>query len=355
MFEYFKNRLWLGVIMIILAGIFFQFSLDVIFSLIYKNHPLISPFENYLYSFLITIVVVLFLIRITNWLNKKHSWEQVPGKRFYMQVIITTIGITIIISIIRTSINLIFTPDKFIRLLDEMVVTIFFIFMALLLVFIDIGINLQYKWRYSLAEIERYKKENLKTQFEMLRIQVNPHFLFNSLNTLSSLIYQNRDTASNFVRELSNVYRYILDKRQKQIVKLEEEMDFTRSFIYLMQIRFDKKLHFDMKIDNKTDDQQIIPLTLQILIENAVKHNVISTKKPLSIEIKSDNDAIIVRNNLQKKTGISYSSGIGLDNIRNRLSILTKKKIEVTEASDIFEVRVPLLKTEDIKQKELLN
>jgi LytS/YehU family sensor histidine kinase len=301
------------------------------------------------------VIVVFFLIRITGWLNKKHSWERVPGKRFFLQVILTTIGIILIISIVRTSINLIFTPDKFIRLLDEMVITIFFIFMALLLVFIDIGINLQYKWRYSLAEIERYKRENLKTQFEMLRIQVNPHFLFNSLNTLSSLIYQDQNTASNFVRELSSVYRYILDKRQKEIVKLDEEINFTRSFIYLMQIRFDKKLTFDLRIKEEVKNLQIIPLTLQILIENAVKHNVISSKRPLFIEIKTYDDTIAVRNNLQKKTGKSYSSGIGLDNIRNRLSILTDKKIEVIETDTSFEVRVPLIKSEDIKQKELLN
>jgi len=352
MFEYLNKRKWLMVLVILLLGVFFQFSLDVIFSLMYKNHQLITHLYNYIISCILSFLVLLALTWISKWLNEKYSWERAPGRRFYMQVILITVAMVLVINALRFLIIVIFKPGTFIRLLDEMVVTVFFVFMGLLLVFIDLGVNLQNKWRYSLAEIERYRSENIKTQFEMLRIQVNPHFLFNSLNTLSSLIYQDRDTASGYVRELSSVYRYILDKRQQEIVSLQEELQFTASYIYLQRIRFDRKLTINLTIDPAQLILNIVPLTLQILIENAVKHNIVSEKRPLTVEIFSEGEQMIaVSNNLQKKTGETYSSGIGLDNIRNRLSVLTKNKVVVTETENIFKVSVPLLTSDEIKMK----
>jgi len=344
MFEYLqKNKIVLGCTVVFL-GLFFQFSLDVIFSLIYKNHSLIGPWYGYVFSVGMSLIIIIGLIKVAAWINKHYSWEKAPDSRFYTQIILVTIFAVFMVLLLRFIITSIMLPGGFIRLLDEVVIAVYFTFVSLLLVFIDMGFNLLQKWRLSLAEIERFKKENLETQFEMLRMQVNPHFLFNSLNTLSSLIYQNQDTASQFVRELSSVYRYILEKRKSELSTLEEELLFIDSYKYLLSLRFDQKLVFEISIDDSAKEKLIVPLTLQILIENAVKHNVISAKKPLNISISTlTNNMLEVRNNLQPKQTSSYSSGIGLDNIRSRLEILTDRQIEVTKTDGEFVVRVPLL------------
>jgi LytS/YehU family sensor histidine kinase len=156
--------------------------------------------------------------------------------------------------------------------------------------------------------------------------------------------------ASNFVRELSSVYRYMLEKRKSELVTIEEELQFTNSFIYLLALRFDKKLIFDVDVPKDVYKMEIVPLTLQILIENAVKHNVVSMKKPLTISICIENDdKIVVRNNLQLKAEVTHSTGVGLSNIRSRLELLTDKQLEIIEDETVFIVKVPILKRHENK------
>ncbi|MFW5705753.1 MAG: sensor histidine kinase [Bacteroidota bacterium] len=353
MFEYIFQKRWLSIVVVILLGFFFQFSLDVIFSLIYRNHSLISPWPSYAWSMAMSLVIMYGLVKLSQWMNRRFTWERSPGSRFYIQIILITLAVVVMVTVLRMLIKMLVNPGQFVRLLDEMVITVFFFIMGMLLVFLDVGINLLNKWRNSLAEIERFKKENLETQFEMLRMQVNPHFLFNSLNTLSSLIYQNQEQAGNFVRELSSVYRYILEKRKTEVVTLKEELEFTNSYIYLLGLRFENKLVFHLKIDEKYMEKIVVPLTLQILIENAVKHNVVSMKRPLAISIATQpGNTLVVRNNLQPKNTNSYSTGIGLDNIRSRLEILTDREMQVEKTNTEFVVTVPLL---DKTQGRLVN
>jgi two-component system, LytTR family, sensor kinase len=344
MFEYlFKDsRLWITTG--IFLGVFFQFSLDVIFSLIYRNHSIFSPITNYLFSIISSFIIMISLVKLAHWMNRKYAWERTPGNRFYVQIVLITLLVVISIMGLRTLVNAGFNKGGFVRLLDEAIIAGYLLIMSLLLVFADLGFQLLNKWRLSQAEIERFKKENMETRFEMLRLQINPHFLFNSLNTLSSLIYQNQDTASDYVKEMSQVYRYILEKRKAEIVNLSEELDFTRSYIYMLGLRFDEKIKFSLNVDGAYNDKVIVPLTLQILIENAVKHNIISQKKPLKIEIFTQPDStLVVRNNLQLKADSSYSSGIGLDNIKNRLGFLTDRKLLIETTATDFTVSVPLL------------
>jgi LytS/YehU family sensor histidine kinase len=288
------------------------------------------------------------LVKMAEWMNRKFSWEKSPGGRFYLQIFSITFFVMLMVMGIRNIFNLLLFPSGFIRLMDELVIGIFFLFISLLLVFIDIGVHLLNKWRISQAEIERYRKENMETQFEMLRMQINPHFLFNSLNTLSSLIYQNQDTASDYVREMSSVYRYILEQRKSDIVPLSEEVKFTQSYIFMLNLRFAEKIKFELNISEWFLNKVLPPLTLQILIENAVKHNVVSQRKPLNIEIYTQsNYTLVVKNNLQPKAKGSYSSGIGLDNIKNRLEILTDRDMHVEKTDEAFIVTIPLLDAEE--------
>jgi sensor histidine kinase YesM len=198
-------------------------------------------------------------------------------------------------------------------------------------------------WRTSIQEKEELKRENLTAEFEALKNQVNPHFLFNSLNTLSSLIEEHPKVASEFVLKLSAVYRYVLSQRDKEKVTLHEELSFINSYVYLNQIRFGKNLQVEIMVDVKYHEMFIPTMALQMLLENAIKHNIISAQYPLKIYIKVSDEKLIVENNLQRKNSVVDSNGIGLSNIVHRYSLLTSLPVEVEETASTFKVSLPLL------------
>jgi sensor histidine kinase YesM len=199
------------------------------------------------------------------------------------------------------------------------------------------------QWKKTLIDAERLKKENNQAQLDSLRNQVNPHFLFNSLNTLISIIPDCPDTAIDFTQKLSNVYRYLLSVREKELVELQTELDFIQSYIFLLKVRFEQNLIFEINIPEALKTRLLPPVSLQLLIENAIKHNVVSREKPLSIQIYVENDFLIVKNNLQAKLEKESSTGIGLENIRKRYQILSTKQMEVIHSSTHFTIALPLL------------
>src|SRR5688572_28155396 len=198
-----------------------------------------------------------------------------------------------------------------------------------------------FNWRQTAIDAEKFKRESTVAKFESLRNQVNPHFLFNSLNALTNLVYDDQDKAVKFIKQLSEVYRYLLDTRDKEIVPLEEEKKFLESYLFLQQIRFGDKLRLTVSLDQKKC--MVAPLVLQMLVENAIKHNIISEESPLSIHIYTDQNFIVIENNLQKKDKMMEDSpGIGLQNIRKRYEFLTDKEVEVIEREK-FVVRLPMI------------
>jgi len=200
-------------------------------------------------------------------------------------------------------------------------------------------------WRESVRNEEKLKREALSMKYEALKNQVNPHFLFNSLNVLTSLVETDTKKSVKFIKQLSEVYRYVLEQKDKELVSIETEMNFVDSYVYLQQIRYGESLKFvkDPEIKNITEDNKIIPLSIQILVENAIKHNVTSTEEPLVIEIYKENEFLVIKNNLQKRTTVSHSGNIGLNNIKARYEYLSDKEFEVGEGDGYFMVRIPVL------------
>ncbi|MCF8426878.1 MAG: histidine kinase [Bacteroidia bacterium] len=198
-------------------------------------------------------------------------------------------------------------------------------------------------WRKSITEKEALKRSTLTAEFESLKSQVNPHFLFNSLNTLSSLIEENPKLATDFVQQLASVYRYLLSQNDKETVSLGEELDFMKSYVFLNQIRFGDNLKVEVSVADNLLNKDIVTLTLQILLENAIKHNVISRDKPLTINIEAFADRLCVRNNLQAKTQLTPTNGIGLSNIKNRYHFLSNQEVLIRQSQTHFEVCVPLI------------
>lgn len=197
------------------------------------------------------------------------------------------------------------------------------------------------------AEKALLERQNVESQLESLRNQVNPHFLFNSLNTLIYLIPEHPAKAVNFVQKLSKVYRYVLESRDAKVIPMAEEMTFLSSYLFLLKERFGENLCVRISDLSAYTQAAIIPLSLQMLIENAIKHNIISTECPLCIEVFVENAHLVVRNNLQRKNQVMDSTGIGLQNIRDRYRILTQLPVEVITSAQYFTVALPLLSLQE--------
>jgi sensor histidine kinase YesM len=338
----YKN-IWIRWGSTVLMAIVFRFLLDVVYSLIYRQYPLFQPFRFYLFAVLMVWLAFEGIYQVNMIFDRRIKWAEHPKKRFFLQWI-SGIGIGFFfIEGIRWLVVILFLEVSYVRLLDEVIIMVYIFIVITTLTFIDLSLFLLEKWRFSLAELERFKKENAEFRFESLRSQLNPHFLFNSLNTLSSLIFESQEKAEIFIRELADVYRFILEFRDHELVKVNKELEMVRSYIYLVQLRFDQNLEMSVSIGPLAGERMIAPMTLQLLIENAIKHNVISRKKPLTIRIYDEDSYLVVDNNIQKKETKEYSSNMGLKNIQSRYGFLTNVKIEIIGNEQFFKVKIPLI------------
>lgn len=198
-----------------------------------------------------------------------------------------------------------------------------------------------------------YQKNKLKeqkviataasAQFESLKNQIDPHFLFNSLNVLTSLIEENPDNAQRFTVSLSKIYRYVLEQKDKELVTVAEELEFAKTYMNLLKMRFENSIHFEIPEHFDNEDAKVVPLSLQLLLENTIKHNTVSESKPLHIKITMEENYLVVHNNLQKKEVLQTRNGVGLQNIVNRYDILTQRKVLIDESSAFFKVKIPIL------------
>lgn len=197
-------------------------------------------------------------------------------------------------------------------------------------------------------EAEQLKKISIEAQFEALRNQINPHFLFNCFNVLSTLVYKDADTSAKFISQLSIVYRYLLFNQDKKIVPLRDELEFLDAYLYLLKIRFGENLVVDNRINHDGEKFFMAPAVLQMLIENAIKHNVVSKKNPLRIRLFSENGWIVVSNALQEKEVKEVSTQVGLRNIMSRYLFLSNEEVKILKSGEEFTVKIPLLQVDEL-------
>jgi Histidine kinase len=200
-------------------------------------------------------------------------------------------------------------------------------------------------WRQSAINEEKLRKENIISQYEALKNQVNPHFLFNTLNALSSLIYEDQDKAIQFINKFSDVYRYVLDSKDKEVVPVGNEIGFVKSYLYLLHSRYEKNL--EINLDENITDGYVPPMAIQLLVENAVKHNVIADDSRIRIRIRLDKNYIVVENNINPKVNSANATGTGLENIKSRYSILSDTPVIIKNDGSIFSVSVPVLQMQE--------
>ena len=218
------------------------------------------------------------------------------------------------------------------------------ILIGIVLVAIQYYLNFQSQWRAASLKAANLEKENSKAQLHALQSQVNPHFLFNNLNTLQSLIDDKNEAAQNFLIELSDLYRNLLKTSQNEVVLLEDEISSSEKFNYLMKQRFGENYNCEYKIDETEIKSKFLPpFSIQMLLENAVKHNRIDDSYPLHCKVYKEGKFLVIENNLQERKASYPSNNIGLENLRSRYSILSNQEIEVYKDKDVFKVKIPLL------------
>ncbi len=201
---------------------------------------------------------------------------------------------------------------------------------------------------YKYRQESRVKEQKIiagtaEARFDALKNQLDPHFLFNSLNVLTSLIEEDPDQAQRFTTSLSKVYRYVLEQKNKELVPVDEEYAFARTYIQLLKMRFEDGIVFEIPEKSAHPEARIVPLSLQLLLENAVKHNRVTPDHPLHIRVEERDGFIVVSNDLQQKQVMAKSSGVGLQNIRSRYALLTERLVRVEKSDAAFSVAVPML------------
>ncbi len=201
---------------------------------------------------------------------------------------------------------------------------------------------------YNKTQQNRIKEQRViagtaSAKFDALKNQLDPHFLFNSLNVLTSLIEENPDQAQKFTTSLSKVYRYVLEQKNKELVIIDEELQFAKTYMSLLKMRFEDSIVFDMPEKASNPESKVVPLSLQLLLENAVKHNMVTSSKPLHIKIYEERENLVVENNLQPKQIVKKGSGVGLSNIKQRYDLLTNRKVKINKEVNSFVVAIPML------------
>jgi two-component system, LytTR family, sensor kinase len=291
-------------------------------------------------SLLTTLIMWFGTMTIVKYLWENYPWEKNPLKHLIIEIISILAYTSAVIAIFYT-INELHPIESF---EENLKLSIFF---TLLITFFITSLTEGYfffiKWKETRVLSENLEKENIKSQYETLKSQINPHFLFNNLNTLASLIEENPKHAVEYVQQTADYYRSILNLKDKEVISLAEEIELIKTFYTLQQNRYGDNLKLNIKIPDDITNSMVAPLVLQMLVENAIKHNIISKDKPLTIDIYTMDSKVIVRNNLQKRDQEQASTQFGLKNIIDRYSFLSNRKVEILENDSTFTVSIPIL------------
>ena len=329
--------------LVVLAGIL---GLALLITLIFfRNY---EDFGEFMLSFVWALVLCATLWLgnsfIYSLLDRKYSWQDQLVKRAIfgsLALIAYSATAYLVVQMIMFKIVTGSLPDNpvswglrssYVAILISFIISLIFVAVAFF----------QY-WKKSLVDAEKFRAEMLMYKYEALQNQINPHFLFNSFNVLSDLVYEDQKKAVDFIRQLSQLFRYVLDSRDKELVPVKEELEFIKAYSSLLHSRFEEKLSIQLDFEAR-EYEMIVPMTLQLLIENCVKHNEISASQPLSIIILREGEYIRVENKLQEKPEEIDSNKTGLSNIRQQFKYFTDKEILITQTDSTFSVEVPILK-----------
>jgi sensor histidine kinase YesM len=304
--------------------------------------------ESWLINGTLWVLIGLGSGWMVRWLDRRLPWLEAPVKRLIaslLMMIVYSVGVAfLVLSIYAVTVYGI-GPLQAVQNAG------FTFPLAVVIITLIVGLFLHGRgffldWKHAFKEAEEHKRAALSAKYEALKNQVNPHFLFNSFNVLSNLVYKDPDLSAKFIQQLSKVYRYVLETRQQELVSLEEELEMLKAYLFLLEIRFGQSLQVEQAVQADTEDA-VVPLTLQMLAENAIKHNIVSKSKPLKLQITRSNGHLLIQNTLQPKQNEQESLGVGLPNIQERYRYLCGKGLEIEQSNGTFTVKVPIVQLKD--------
>jgi signal transduction histidine kinase len=333
----------------ILLNIGIAFILMVIFcpKCFFSLEGIKALIPDFIFSFFMSSALSFGGFAVENYFDTKMSWVKFPVKRLLLTLLIYLTYSFIASYLLQVGYSLLVIEEINLDNIDwiKMIAyTTLPVTIAIVVVTIFTARSWLYEWKNAALETEQLRSEKLAGQYQSLKDQLNPHFLFNSLNVLSSLVYEDAEKSAVFIQQLSKIYRYVLDVQQEELVSLTDELGFAKNYLSLQKLRFEDSLLYNITTTN-ISDAFLPPLSLQLLLENAIKHNIVSMEHPLTIHIEQKEELLIITNNYQpKKVNKAESSGIGLENIQRRYELLSDKEPKITQTETGFSVELPLLK-----------
>lgn len=326
--------------------------LTLIFMFIFKQFTLKGIAITFLISAMYSFILGFGQGVINAFLSAKYDWVTQTNKRVWIGIVATIlytvpavllVNYVLFVKIQGLNSNLFFKNQYF-------WIHLFYILISFFISAFLHAREFMISWKKSVKQETTEQKIVAKTEtakFETLKSQIDPHFLFNSLNVLTSLISENPNQAEKFTTKLSKIYRYVLEQRNKELVPIEEELQFAKTYMELLAMRFEDAIQFQIPSEISNSELKIVPLSLQLLLENAVKHNVVSSAKPLTIKIYEKDGFLQVENNINPKEALGKSIKVGLRNIADRYGLITSKNVSILNNNKTFAVSLPLLKTSE--------
>ncbi|MDX1314065.1 MAG: histidine kinase [Eudoraea sp.] len=317
-------------------------------------NEILEQVGNYLlYSIVLTFVNVSWF----DYLNEKIKWKKYGRYRLLIGAIGGVFFTMLGILVIRIFLEMYVEGESWEEFIAEERIVHYYVALLITLV---VTVFFHAVHFYKLSRDKQIKEQKIiagtaSARFDALKNQLDPHFLFNSLNVLTSLIEEDSAQAQKFTTSLSKVYRYVLEQKNKDLVTVDEELQFARTYVRLLKMRFEDSIVFDIPEEASNPDAKIVPLSLQLLLENAVKHNVVTGSKPLHIKVFEQDGYLVIHNNLQEKSVVKKSSGVGLRNIQQRYQILTDRQVVIDKSRDAFQVSIPMLTRQksEVKRQEV--
>jgi len=322
---------------------------DYLFNDSFFRYPLVEAIIAWSISLFFTIVNWTFMREVMIYLRKKYPDLKDSIKRILRLFIILVVSVIVIDMLGNLLLSYIFGFNY--NPLSRSTVLLPILIISTMVQAIYEAIYHFIKLKKSVKDEEQAKRMVVQVQLDALRNQAQPHFLFNTLNTLRDIIDQNsKDDAKVFVDKIANVYRFILESGNDDLIPLHNELKFAQSYIHIQSERFGENLQVTWDIPDLRMNHLVVPMSLQLLLENAIKHNVISRARPLHIKVKATDEWLVVSNKIQKKSSQMPSTGLGLNNIKKRYELIADKEPIIENDSVNFRVSVPLLKPSDQKK-----
>ncbi len=349
-----QNTILLKVLFYLVAGSLLYITINFIFQ-IYYDYPKEYSLSQHIGTIVLTAILTEGLIFINSYLKNRGNFSQSNLQRILVLFSVDIIFVIPLVSASGIFLMLAFASDDkviitFFDLLTTNLVAICYSFIIVLAVSLyETNKNL----RISLIKMERFKKENAEAKFHSLKKQLSPHFLFNTLNTLYSIIDSDQELAKDYLLKISDIYRYVLENENNELIELKNELDFARDYAFLISKRFGDAFEFKTNVPEKLMNKYIPPLTMQMLAENVLKHNKLDLENKLILTVYAENsNELIIKNNITAKNTHANTTRLGLQNLNNRYKYLINQEISIMNNQTEFVVEIPLI---DVEKYESFN